>query len=84
MPLIAEVYVMVRIKPKQFPSGTVRELQAHNVKPFKVLKQIGLNAYVNDIPPDYGISSTFNINISFITKVQKSYQMNLRNLLLSQ
>ncbi|KAL3577705.1 hypothetical protein D5086_019209 [Populus alba] len=34
----------------------------HNdAKPFKVLQQVGLNAYVLDLPHDFGISSTFNI-----------------------
>ena len=31
-------YVMIRIRPKRFPSGTVKKLQACNARPFKVLK----------------------------------------------
>ena len=52
---------MIRIRPERFPSGTVKKLQARSAGPFKVLKQIGSNAYVIELPSNYGISSTFNI-----------------------
>ena len=53
---------MIRVRPKQFPSGTVRKLQAHGASPLRVLKCVGSNAYVVDLPDDYGISSTFNVS----------------------
>uniref|UniRef100_A0A2N9EPA1 Chromo domain-containing protein n=1 Tax=Fagus sylvatica TaxID=28930 RepID=A0A2N9EPA1_FAGSY len=37
-------YVMIRIRPERFPSGTVKKLQARSAGPFKVLKRIGSNA----------------------------------------
>ncbi len=52
---------MIHIRPKRFPSGTAKKLQARSAGPFKVLKWIGSNAYVIELPYDYGISSTFNI-----------------------
>ena len=52
---------MIRIRPERFPSGAVKKLQARSAGPFKVLKRIGSNAYIIDIPSTYGISSTFNI-----------------------
>lgn len=52
---------MVRNRPERFPPRSVRKLQARSVGPFKVLQRVGPNAYVIDIPPDYGISSTFNV-----------------------
>ena len=52
---------MIQIRLEWFPSGTVKKLQAHSARPFKVLKRIGLNAYVIDLLHDYGISSSFNI-----------------------
>ena len=54
-------YVMICIRSKRYPLGTIKKLQARNTGPFKVLKKLGPNAYVIDIPSDYGISSTFNI-----------------------
>ncbi|GFZ09879.1 hypothetical protein Acr_21g0004780 [Actinidia rufa] len=54
-------YGMVRFRPERYPSNTARKLCARSAGPFKVLKRIGTNAYVIDLPPDSGISSTFNI-----------------------
>ncbi|PKA51545.1 hypothetical protein AXF42_Ash002912 [Apostasia shenzhenica] len=54
-------YVMIWVRPERFPSGTVKKLQARGASPFRILKKIGSNAYVVDLPPEYGISSTFNI-----------------------
>ena len=55
-------YVMIRIRPERFPPGAVKKLTAHSAGPFKVLKKINPNTYVIDLPPDFGISSTFNIS----------------------
>ena len=52
---------MIWIRPERFPSGNIKKLQAHSAGPFKVLKQMGPNAYVIDLPHDYGISFSFNI-----------------------
>ena len=52
---------MIRIRHERFPPGTVKKLQACSAGPFKVLKRMGPNAYVIDLPHDYGISSSFNI-----------------------
>ena len=52
---------MICIRPEQFPSGTIKKLQARSAGLFKVLKRIGSNAYVIELPSDYGISLTFNI-----------------------
>ena len=53
---------MIRIRPERFPSGAIKKLQARNAGPFKVLKRMDPNAYVIDLPHDYGISSSFNID----------------------
>ena len=52
-------YVMIRIRPECFPSGTIKKMQARSVGPFKVLKRMGPNAQVIDLSHDYGISSSF-------------------------
>ena len=54
-------YVMVKIRPKRFPRGSNKKLQARSTGPFKILSKVGANAYILEIPSDWGISSTFNI-----------------------
>ena len=60
--LVEGDYVMIRVRPERFPSETIRKLHARGAGPFKILKKIGPNAYVVDLPPGYGISSTFNVS----------------------
>ncbi|PKA64799.1 hypothetical protein AXF42_Ash016830 [Apostasia shenzhenica] len=55
-------YVMIWVRPERFPSRTVKKLQARGAGPFRIFKKIGSNAYVVDLPQEYGISSTFNIS----------------------
>ncbi|KAL7117671.1 hypothetical protein ACP275_03G087200 [Erythranthe tilingii] len=52
---------MVRVRPERFPQGIAKKLQARSVGPFKILKRVGSNAYVLELPSDMGISSTFNV-----------------------
>ena len=54
-------YVMVRMRPERFPPGSVKKLHARSAGPFKILKKINSNAYVVDLPPDFGFSCTFNV-----------------------
>ena len=51
---------MVRIYPRQFPSGIVKMLHVRSVGPFKILNILNCNTYTIDLP--YGISYTFNVN----------------------
>ena len=53
--------VMIRLRPERFPPGTMKKLHARGAGPFKIIKKVGPNAYVLELPSDYGISSTFNI-----------------------
>jgi len=55
-------YVMIRLRPEWFPLGTVKKLYARGAGPFKVIKKVGPNAYVLELPPKFGIRSTFNIS----------------------
>ena len=54
-------YVMVRLRLERFSPRIVKKLQARNTRPFRILKNINSNAYVGDLPPNFGISCTFNI-----------------------
>jgi hypothetical protein len=54
-------YVMIRIRPERRPSGLASKLQARSAGPFKILKQVGPNAYVIDIPSHFGFHHTFNV-----------------------
>ncbi|KAG6778073.1 hypothetical protein POTOM_017918 [Populus tomentosa] len=53
--------VLVRLKPERFPSGSFTKLNARRAGPFHVIKKLGSNAYVIDLPSDFGISPIFNI-----------------------
>ena len=48
--------VMVRLRPERYAPGTAR-----SIGPSQVLSRIGGIAYVVDIPPSWGISSTFHV-----------------------
>ena len=54
-------YVMIRLRPERFPPGTVKKLHVRSAGPIQILKIINSNAYVVDLPPDFGISYTFNV-----------------------
>uniref|UniRef100_A0A2N9HIL9 CCHC-type domain-containing protein n=1 Tax=Fagus sylvatica TaxID=28930 RepID=A0A2N9HIL9_FAGSY len=49
-------YVMIRIRPERFPSGTVKKLQARSAGPFKVLKRIGSNALFSPGMEQFSVS----------------------------
>ncbi|RVX03528.1 Transposon Ty3-G Gag-Pol polyprotein [Vitis vinifera] len=53
--------VLIRLKPERFPPGSFNKLHARRARPFKVVKKLGPNAYVIELPADYGISHIFNI-----------------------
>ncbi|KAL0918726.1 hypothetical protein M5K25_010750 [Dendrobium thyrsiflorum] len=53
--------VMVRIRPAQFPQGTVMKLHARSAGSFKTVKEINDNAYVMDLLAEFNIHSFSNI-----------------------
>ena len=55
-------HVMIRLKPERFPPGILKKLHARGAGPFKIIKKVGSNAYVLELPPELGISSIFNIS----------------------
>jgi len=53
--------VMVRIRPEWFPPGTVKKWHARSAGQLKILTKLNDNAYVIDLPEDFRINPTFNI-----------------------
>ena len=53
---------MIRLRPERFPPGTLKKLHVQGAGPFKVIKRVGSNTYMLELPPKLGISSTFNIS----------------------
>ncbi|KAG6763051.1 hypothetical protein POTOM_033583 [Populus tomentosa] len=53
--------VLIRLRSERFPPGSYNKLHARRAGPFTVLKKLGPNAYVIDLPPTYAISPVFNI-----------------------
>ena len=53
--------VLVRLRPERFPPESVSKLHARRADPFKIVKKMGNNAYVIELPSEFGISPVFNI-----------------------
>jgi len=53
--------VLVHLRPERFPPGSFTKLHARRAGPFQITKKLGSNAYVIDLPTDFGISPIFNI-----------------------
>ena len=52
---------MIKLRPKRFPPGAIKKLHTRSTGPYKIIEKIGPNAYVLELLPDLGISSTFNV-----------------------
>jgi hypothetical protein len=54
--------VWVHLSKEIFSPGRNAKLKNHGDGPFKILQRIGDNAYKVELPGDYGVSATFNVN----------------------
>lgn len=53
--------VLIHLRVEHFPLCSFTKLHARHAGAFKVVKRLGPNAYVVELPTDYGISPIFNI-----------------------
>ena len=54
-------YVMVRIRPKRIPKTFSKKLYARAMGPYSIIRKMGSNAYLLDLPNDMDISLVFNV-----------------------
>jgi hypothetical protein len=54
--------VWLHLRKERFPDLRKCKLMFHADGPFKILEKINNNAYKLELPPEFGVSSTFNIS----------------------
>ena len=54
-------YVMVRIRPERIPKTFSKKLYARAKGPYSIIRKLGSNAYLLDLPNDMDISPVFNV-----------------------
>uniref|UniRef100_A0A5B7BML6 RNA-directed DNA polymerase n=1 Tax=Davidia involucrata TaxID=16924 RepID=A0A5B7BML6_DAVIN len=58
-------YVMVRVRPERYPRNSFKKLHARAIGPFRILRKLGPNAYLIDLPNDMNITRVFNVEDLF-------------------
>ena len=53
--------VMIHLRKNRFPIGTYNKLKDRQLRPFRIIKKIGDNAYKIKLPPDLHIHLVFNV-----------------------
>ncbi|GAV68724.1 Chromo domain-containing protein, partial [Cephalotus follicularis] len=54
-------HVMVRVRPERYPKHSFKKLHARALGPFPILRKLGSNAYVLDLPDHMNICHVFNV-----------------------
>jgi hypothetical protein len=54
--------VWVHLRKVQFPELRKSKLMSHVAGPFKILAKINDNTYKLELPPEFGVSPSFNIS----------------------
>jgi hypothetical protein len=55
--------VLTHLRKERFPRGTYNKMMLKNIKPCKILRRFGENAYKTEPPEDVGISPILNMII---------------------
>ena len=56
---------MVRVRPECCPKNSFKKLHARAIGPFRIIRKLGPNAYLLDLPMDTNISPIFNVEDLF-------------------
>nr|KYP53491.1 hypothetical protein KK1_024628 [Cajanus cajan] len=71
-------WVWLYLRKDKFPSKRKSKLSPRGDGPFQVLKRINNNAYVLDLPSEYGVSPSFNISdLSLFTGLADQEEISL-------
>jgi hypothetical protein len=54
--------VWLHLRKERFPKLRKSKLMSHAAGPFKILAKINNNAYKLELPPEFGVSPSFNIS----------------------
>jgi hypothetical protein len=63
--------VWLQLRKERFPELRKSKLMSRAVGPFKILAKINDNAYKLELPPEFGVSHSFNILICDLTWEKK-------------
>jgi hypothetical protein len=53
--------VLIHLRPERFPKGSVHKLHPRRAGPFKIVKRLGPNAYLLELPANISYSPIFNV-----------------------
>jgi hypothetical protein len=64
--------ILAHLRKERFPKGTYNKLKMKKIRPCKVLKKFGANAYEIELPDGVRISLIFNVSDFYPYKVEEA------------